>query len=266
MSEGTPLTTTPTEPFGHLEAANRARIAHVLADQLPEALSLNRIIEQRTGYTSQIGRTMLLDVLAHLGTLASQRHLSPEQQATQLSKVEEHLRRTIIEHPEEVVRERIIQIRELWTEYQREAYGYRESDELRGTPRHSDLEAMRQRIDDLMESVRRVKPDETTWEESIDVSANMSEAAHLSGELADKLEQCIGAAKRITATKQQEVIAAARSRRSNRLTALGILIAIALAIATFFLGKGSGDRAQPAPITQPASAHPASSRSSPQNP
>jgi hypothetical protein len=60
---------------------------------------LNRIIEQRTGYFSDIGRNMLVDVLSHLGTLAERTDLSADQEASQLSKIEEHIRRALIEHP-----------------------------------------------------------------------------------------------------------------------------------------------------------------------
>jgi ppGpp synthetase/RelA/SpoT-type nucleotidyltranferase len=149
-------------PFEYLESVNHRRLARIMTEYVPEVSRLNRIIEQRTGYQSEIGRNMMVDVLSHLGTLASRQDLTPEQQATQLSKIEEHLRRAIIEHPEEVVRERIVEVAKLWSEYQREAYAYREQGVLRGVPRHQDLEESRKRIDVLMESVRKVKPDETT--------------------------------------------------------------------------------------------------------
>ena len=119
-------------------------------------------------------------------------------EATQLSKIEEHLRRAIIEHPEEVVRVRIADVRGLWSEYQRDAYTYREQGLLRGIPRHSELEELRSRIDRLMESARKAKPDETSWEESENAAADMTEAAAVAAELADKLEQSIGAARRLT--------------------------------------------------------------------
>jgi hypothetical protein len=106
---------------------------------------------------------MLVDVLSHLGTLASRTDLTLDQQASQLSKIDEHLRRAIIEHPEEVVRNRIVDVRDRWSEYQREAFAYRREGKLRGVPRHQELEEMRKRLDACMESARSKKPDETTW-------------------------------------------------------------------------------------------------------
>ncbi len=229
----------PDSPFGHLEEENHARITRVLVEYVPEVFRLNRAIEQRTGYTSEIGRNMMVDVLAHLGTLASRRDLTPAEQATQLSKIEEHLRRAIIEHPEEVVRVRIADVRGLWSEYQRDAYTYREQGLLRGIPRHSELEELRSRIDRLMESARKAKPDETSWEESENAAADMTEAAAVAAELADKLEQSIGAARRLTDEKARDVVAARRNRASFVQWAIGILVAIGLAVGAYELGKNN---------------------------
>jgi hypothetical protein len=226
----------PDSPFGHLEEDNHARITRVLVEYVPEVFRLNRAIEQRTGYTSEIGRNMMVDVLAHLGTLASRRDLTAAEQATQLSKVEEHLRRAIIEHPEEVVRVRLADVRGLWSEYQRDAYTYREQGLLRGIPRHSELEELRSRIDLLMESARKAKPDETSWQESENAAADMTEAAAVAAELADKLEQSIGAARRLTDEKGRDAVATRRSRVSFVQWAVGILVAIGLAVGGYVVG------------------------------
>jgi hypothetical protein len=217
------------------------RLTVILREQIPELFRLNRIIEQRTGYSSEIGKNMLVDVLSHLGTLAERTDLSPEQQASQLSKMEEHIRRAIIEHPEEVVRNRIVDVGDLWSTYHRDAFPYRQEDALHGVPRHSELEELRTRIDKLLESARRQKPNETSWDESLDAAAEMTEAAHLAGELADKLEQCIGVAQRLTADRARDAAAAAQNRRSNRNWRIGLFVAIMLAVggfvASYLIGK-----------------------------
>jgi hypothetical protein len=230
----------PNAPFAYLDENNHQRLARVLCEHVPEVFRLNRVIEQRTGYSSEIGRNMLVDVLSHLGTLASRHDLTAAEQATQLSKIEEHLRRAIIEHPEEVVRNRIVDVRERWAEYQRVAFVYREEGMLRGVPRHQELEEMRERIDVLMESARSTKPDETSWEESVSAAASMTEAAHLTAELADKLEQCIGEAHRITRERERDATATRRERRSVALWIIGILVAIGLATGGgYMLGRNS---------------------------
>jgi hypothetical protein len=229
--------------WGHLDVRNQERLAVVLSKQIPELFRLNRVIEQRTGYSSEIGKNMLVDVLSHLGTLAERTDLSAEQEASQLSKIEEHLRRAMIEHPEEVVRARIVDVRSLWSTYHRDAFPYRLEDALHGVPRHMELEELRTRIDVLLEAARRQKPNETTWEESLDAAAEMTEAAHLTGELADKLEQCIGVAQRITDERSRE-------KRSSRKwwVALAVTVVLGAAgIATSYVL--ANDSPSPSPST-----------------
>ncbi len=246
MAEESENATALTAPFSHLEKRNHERLAHVLCTRIPEVFRLNRIIERRTGYSSEIGQNMLVDVLSHLGTLASRHDLTPEQQATQLSKIEEHLRRAIIEHPEEVVRDRTVDVHDLWAEYQREAYVYREQGFLRGVPRHQELEELRTRIDLLMEAARSTKPDETSWDESLTAAADMTEAASLVAELADKLEACIGEAKRVTKDRDREAADAARDatathrdRKATVLWGIALLVALGLFFAGGLLVGGS---------------------------
>jgi len=94
--------------FGELAERNRERLSEALREHVPETFRLNRIIEQKTGYTSEICKNMLIDVLSHLGTLAAKQDtLDEEQEASQLAKIEEHLRRAIVEHPEQVLRDRL---------------------------------------------------------------------------------------------------------------------------------------------------------------
>lgn len=223
--------------FPGLTPKNQERLLAILATYLPETITADRVIEQKTGYTSEICRNMKADVLAHLAILGERQHdLNEDQQASQLAKIEEHLRRAIVEHPEEVVRDRLGDVEELWKEYQREAVPLRTANELPEAPRHKDLETVRQRIDVLMDAAREAKPDETTWEQSLTAAAEMTEAADLASELADKLHQCIGIAQRVNAGKRQQ-------RDEGRRWRVGIAVAVALAalslLGGYWLGKGS---------------------------
>src|SRR5690349_16265648 len=95
---------TGSYPWGHLTPANRERLGTVLSEHVTYVFKANRVIEQRTGYSSEIARNMMVDVLAHLATLSSSQHLTESEQASQIAKIEEHLHRAIVEHPEEVIR------------------------------------------------------------------------------------------------------------------------------------------------------------------
>jgi hypothetical protein len=253
--------------FDGLTRENRRRLRRILSEQLPEVFVLDRIIEMKTGYTSEICRTMKIDVLAHLGTLArDQNDFDAEQQASQLAKIEEHLRRAIVEHPEEVLRDRIGDIEELWSEYQRDAYSYREENKLAGVPRHRELEDLRHRIDLHLEAARRAKPEETTWDESLDASAQVTAGADLAAELANKLEQCIGAARRVHQNEQRESRERSERTRENRGTkwrwAIGLVVTIALTVGGYFVGKG--DAASTTPHAR--SHHPGAPTSFPSGP
>jgi hypothetical protein len=223
--------------FRGLSEKNQKRLREILSQHLPEVITADRVIERKTGYASEICKNMKSDVLAHLATLAERQHeLDEDQQASQLAKIEEHLRRAIVEHPEEVLRDRIVDVGELWVDYQRVAVPFRLNNELHDVPRHKELEELRHRIDTLMESARRTKPDETTWEESLTAAAEMTEAADLASDLADKLHQCIGRANQILEARERD----SNQRRRWR---VGIAVSIALAIVTlvggFLLGRGS---------------------------
>jgi hypothetical protein len=233
--------------FGHLTEGNRTRLRLILSEHLPEVFELDRIIEQKTGYASEICKNMKIDVLSHLATLAKRQHeLDHDQQASQLAKIEEHLRRAIVEHPEEVLRNRIVDIEGAWVEYQQVAFAYREKDELHGVPRHQELEELRQRIAAHLEAARSTKPDETTWEESINAAAQVTEGADLASALADKLNQCIGEAKRL---RKAEADAAVAARTNKRRWVLGIVATAVIAAGSVFggylLGKGSDDSPKP---------------------
>jgi phage terminase small subunit len=228
--------------WSHLFPTNQVRLSIVLREQIPEVFRLTRAIEQQTSYSSEIGKNMLVDVLSHLGTLAESRDLTAEEEASQLAKIEEHIRRAIIEHPEEVVRNRIVDVRELWSIYHREAFPYRASNELHGVPLHRALEEKRTRIDVLLESARATKPSEVSWKDSLNAAAEMTEAAHLTQELANDLDQCIGVAQKLTNDRKND-------RRTNRQWVIGVVIAIILAIAgcvtSYEVGKSSAPSLTP---------------------
>lgn len=212
----------PLSPFAHLAEENAIRLDAVLRVHIAEVFRLTRLIESKTGYVSEIGRHNLNDALAHLSVLADPA-LTSVHQASQLSKIEEHLRRVIVEHPEEVVRDRLGNVWELWSEYERECYSYRAGDGLGTAPRHEELEDLRNRIFVLLENARRAKPSESSWEEAIEAAADATQAADLAIELANKLNQCIGMAKNL-----------GRDTRRFRINAAIAVVAIVIAAAVAY--------------------------------
>jgi len=243
--------------WSHLTSANQDRLTTVLRVHIPEVFTNNRSIEEQTGYSSEIGKNMMVDVLAHLSTLALRTDLDATGQASQIAKIEEHLCRAIVEHPEEVVRNRTGEITERWREYQREVVPLREEGALRGMPRQQELDELRARIKSLLESARRQKPDQNDWEQSLNAAAAATEAAHLSAELADKLEQCIGAANNLKTEREREAkgeqAASARDARNRRQWAIGLVVMFAVATASFVAGRLFEESDEPvSPAAKPA--------------
>jgi hypothetical protein len=164
------------------------------------------------------------------------------------------------------VRNRIVDVRDLWAEYHREAFPYRQENALHGVPRHQELEELRTRIDQRLEAARRQKPNETTWEETLDAAADMTEAANLAGELADKLEQCLGAAQRLGTERERDAEAQRATKSGTLRWKITIAITILLAIAGWFVAYQIGNNNDSGPtksVNHPSSSSRQSAPSSP---
>jgi NTP pyrophosphatase (non-canonical NTP hydrolase) len=183
-------------PFAHLTPENAGRLQAILQVQILETVRLTRLIESETGYESRKGQKEMADVLAYVSVLADAR-LNASRQAAQLSKIEARLRRILVKHPEEVVRSRLGQVWDLWQEYERSCYRFREAGELRGAPRHEELEELRNRISLHMKRVRAHDARESSWDEAVEAAADATQAAQLAVELANRLDHCIGVATKL---------------------------------------------------------------------
>lgn len=177
----------------------------LLRERLLTIYKAHRLQEQQTGFVSRAAMHNLVDVLAHIGTLAQKADtLNFKQQGAHVVNIEDHLRRAAMEAQEDLVRFRLgDELAPKWTEQQRVAGPLRETGELRGVPTQDSLEALRQRIDSHIEAGRSRKPD-ATWEEWLDGAGEFKAAAELANELSDKLEVCIGAAQRIYVEKDRD--------------------------------------------------------------
>jgi hypothetical protein len=186
----------PAQDFwAQLTDATQNELTQVLQVRIPDALRAIRATEQATGYTSDIANNNLVDVLSHISTLAlGSGRLSPSQQEAQIARINDHLGRVLIDHPEEVVRLRLGDVADRWLDYQREVIPLRERGiDAPGAPPHQELEKTRQRIDVLFESARSAKASELTWDETLNIAAEMTEAAVLTLRMAEQLEQALGA-------------------------------------------------------------------------
>jgi len=226
-----------SDPWQALDSEALSELFELLSVRLPDVFKAHRVIEQRTRYLSEAGRNNLVDVLSHVSTLAQGTgHLTVPQQRDELAHIREHMKRVLIEAPEQVVRAKLADIEPRWAEYEREATPYRQAGTLRGVPPHHELETLRENIRRLMDAGRERKRD-ATWEAWKEGAADMTEAAVGAEELADKLERCIGQAQHLRreddreeraegARTQGETTGTRRFRTSLFLGVCGILLSI----------------------------------------
>ncbi len=192
------------ELFDHLTADNRRRLRHILATRVVDVHNAIRGAETQTHLESSIGRVNLNEAFSHVGELASNTDLSAVDQASHLADIEDHLRRAVMEHPEQVVRGKIVEIEERWEEYLLDARSYRETKAMLGVPYHSELEDDRENIEALVNEARGMKTSRMEWDATLDIAAKLTDAARVARKLDDKLVQCIGAARELKAQDERD--------------------------------------------------------------
>jgi hypothetical protein len=201
----------------HLE-----RLAWVMREKYGRVLAANRFFEEETGIHNEIGHNNLNDSLSHLGTLFEKAaEMDFQQQANEVHDFEGHLRRSMMESYEKVVRRRLGQIGERWDDHERDVRPLQAAGKLAGISSLEELEALRRKCKNLIEDGRKCKRGHD-WDEWERGTESLIEACKTATQLNDRLGQGIQAA-------QQH----REGRRSLR-------IGVAVAAATLVLGLGGG--------------------------
>ncbi len=201
------------ELFDHLTADNRRRLRHILATRVVDVHNAIRGAETQTHLESSIGRVNLNEAFSHVGELASNTDLSAVDQASHLADIEDHLRRAVMEHPEQVVRGKIVEIEERWEEYLLDARSYRETKAMLGVPYHSELEDDRENIEALVNEARGMKTSRMEWDATLDIAAKLTDAARVARKLDDKLVQCSASVPHENSRLKTSAIGLSRSAR-----------------------------------------------------
>ena len=198
------------------------RVFSLLRDKLPKVLAANRYFEEQTGIHNEAGTNNIVDAFSHLATLVEHaEELDDERQSEQVAHLEDHLRRSMMEAFEQVLKYRLGEIAELWDENLKTALPLRAQRRLTGAPTIAELEKLRRLIKELLDRGRETKRDITweAWEEGTDF---LVQACAASDQLMAALEESIAIAK------------AARVRRRY------VAGAVLLAALTFVIGLGLG--------------------------
>jgi hypothetical protein len=187
------------------------RVFWLLREKLPLVLAANRYFEEHTGFHNEAGHNNLVDALSHLGTLVENAEsLGPAGQAEQVAHLEDHLRRSMTESFELVLKYRLGTIADLWDEYMYFVKPRLRDDGERGLASYQELEERRTKIQELLDDARSSKR-LTTWDEWETGTEALVRACELSDELARRLNESLAA----TDLEQE-------AHRSRRLAVAGL--------------------------------------------
>lgn len=173
--------------------AHVERIFILLREKLPRVLAANRYFEEQTRLHNEAGRNNLVDALSHLATLIEQAgSLDFEAQAEQVTLLEDHLRRSMMEAFEQVVKLRLGQAAELWETYSSRR-GARVWAEDLDAPTEAEVDRARRRVQSLLERGRAAKRDVSwrAWEEG---TQYLVEACKVVVDLEGKLRRALARA------------------------------------------------------------------------
>jgi len=197
------------------------RVLVLLRDKLPLVFEANRYFEERTGFHNEAGSNNLVDALSHFATLVENaEQLGPQGQAEQVAMLEDHLRRSMMEAFEQLLKFRLADAAVLWEDYLEETMPLLEAGvDLPGARDHQELTEKREEIAALLE-VGRLSKREISWEDWEEGTGALAEACGLTESLLEGLEASLVAARRER-----------RRRRRNLWIAAAVLVAFLAGVA-----------------------------------
>lgn len=182
--------------LGAVDPLQLERVLGLLRDRLPRVFEANRYFEERTGFHNEAGTNNLVDALSHFSTLVEQAEkLGPTGQAEQVAMLEDHLRRSMMEAFEQLLKFRLADVAEVWEDYFLEVRPLFERDAPPvGARPPAELLEKRKEIAGLLEEGRQSKSmvSWSAWEEG---TGALVRACELTEELQEELEVSILAAR-----------------------------------------------------------------------
>jgi len=146
------------ETIDGVDVEQLERIFWLLREKLPRVMAANRFFEEHTGYHNEFGANNLVDAFSHLATLVENaEQLGPAGQAEQVAHLEDHLRRSMMESFEQVLKYRLGEIADLWDEYVYFVRPLAEGRSTAGVTPLVDLEQRRKELGELLDQGRKSK-------------------------------------------------------------------------------------------------------------
>lgn len=209
----------PDPTIGGASAANATvRGVHVdhiehlfelINDRLAAVFEANRYFEDHTGIANKAGSNNLTEALSHIGTLAERGHeMTYEQQRDQVALFGDHLRRSMMESFEQVVKARLGKIKDegLWDRYHRAVVPLLRRGKLSSAPTEETVYTLGRRVNRLMSEGRGLKRAEG-WDAWDAGARKLAEACDESTTLIDLIRQSIGAAEQYRRDRRNTFVA-----------------------------------------------------------
>jgi hypothetical protein len=210
-----------------VEVRQLERIFELLRERLPLVFEANRYFEERTGFHNEAGANNLVDALSHFSTLIEKADdLDEEGQAEQVALLEDHLRRSMMEAFEQVLKFNLSDAAILWHEYLGEVVPRLERGlEIPGATDLKELTQKREKIASLLEMGRQAKRS-VSWEDWMEGTGAFAEACNVTDELVDELQAGLVSARLQSQEKRRQLIAAGA-------VAVALLVGICIGLLIF---------------------------------
>jgi hypothetical protein len=210
-------------------------VAHVellfglIGDRLASVFEANRYFEEQTGIANKAGANNLTEALSHIGTLVEYADaMDSDQQREQITNFGDHLRRSMMESFEQVVKARLGKIKKegLWDRYNREVVPLLHAGKLPTAPTEEEVLALGRETDHHLEEGRKAKRGHewSAW----DVGAkHFADACDASTKLVKALRQSIGAGEQYRSDRKNKLLGWA----GLAVGVIGIVVGVIIAVA-----------------------------------
>jgi hypothetical protein len=199
----------------------------LINDRLAAVFEANRFFEEHTGIANKAGANNLTEALSHVGTLIEKAdRMSAEEQRDQVALFGDHLRRSMMESFEQVVKARLGQIKDegLWDRYNEDAVPLLRRGKLHSAPAEEETRTLGRQTAALLSDGRDHKRAER-WDDWDAGAKCLADACEKSNQLIASLRQSVGAADQYRRERRNAVVGWA----GLTLGVIGLILALVLA-------------------------------------
>jgi len=176
--------------------SNIEKLLTVLQLRVLKVLDAHRFFEEHTRMRNRIGSNNLTEALSHMGRIAESAHeMTEEQQREQITHLEDHLRRTMMESFELVARARLGRLRKdgIVERYQTQVVPLALRGKLPNIKPLEEIEALERDTRHWMEEGRKRKHHHR-WEDWDHGAECLAKACESANELDSEMRKSVGAA------------------------------------------------------------------------